>query len=124
MSYSMLPMKVKKIEFSEDLKQFNLDKIEVYTFDETLNTDKLLVENTDYKINSVNYKTIFENISNQNIRRISIYRNPNRYKTNKSVNTITTLLAKYFDYENKNIANYSSSGDRNIYQVGFPDRRR
>jgi hypothetical protein len=120
MSYSMLPRKVKKIEFSEDLSLYNLEKFEVYTLDESLNTDKLLIENIDYKINSVNYKTIFENLSNQNIRRISIYRNPDKFNNN----TITTLHAKYFDYENKNIANYTTSGNKQIYQVGFPDRRR
>lgn len=122
MSYSMLPIKVKKIEFSENLNLYDLDKIEVYTFDESLNTDKLLIENTDYKI-IPNYKTIIENLSNQNIRRISIYRNSNRHDTNKSVNTITTLYAKYFDYNNNNIANYTALGDKTIYQVGFPNRR-
>jgi len=119
MSYSMLPKKVKKIEFSENLKDYDLDKIEVYTFDELLNTDKLLIENTDYKI-TVNYKTTIENLSNQNIKRISIYRNPDKFNNN----TITTLHAKYFDYENKIIANYTTSGNRMIYQVGFPDRRK
>jgi hypothetical protein len=119
MSYSMLPMKVKKIEFSENLNLYNLDKIEVYTFDELLNTDKLLIENIDYKI-IVNDKTTIENLSNQNIRLISIYRNPDKFNNN----TITTLYAKYFDYENKIIANYTTSGNRMIYQVGFPDRRK
>ena len=121
-SYSYRPMKVKKIEFSENLNLYDLDKIEVYTFEESLNTDKLLIENTDYKI-IVNNKTIIENLSNQNIRRISIYRNSNRNDTNKSVNIIETLYAKYFDYENNNIANYTASGDKTIYQVGFPNRR-
>lgn len=121
-SYSYRPMKVKKIEFSENLNLYDLDKIEVYTFEESLNTDKLLIENTDYKI-IVNNKTIIENLSNQNIRRISIYRNSNRNDTNKSVNIIETLYAKYFDYENNNIANYTVSGDKTIYQVGFPNRR-
>jgi hypothetical protein len=119
MSYSMLPMKVKKIEFSENLNLYNLDKIEVYTFDDILNTNKLLIENIDYKI-IVNDKTTIENLSNQNIRRISIYRNPDKFNNN----TITTLYAKYFDYENKIIANYTTSGNRMIYQVGFPDRRK
>lgn len=122
MSYSMSPKKVKKIEFSENLNLYNLDKIEVYTLEESSNKDKLLIENTDYKI-IVNNKTIIENLSNQNIRRISIYRNSNRNDTNKPVNIIQTLYAKYFDYENNNIANYTVSGDKTIYQVGFPNRR-
>ena len=116
MSYGMKPMSVKKIEFSLNLNLFNVDKIEVYTFDETLNTDKLLDENQDYKIDVVNDKTIIENLSNQNIRRIGIYRNPDKFNNNE----IGTLYAKYFNYENKNIANYTSlGGNKQIYQVGF-----
>ncbi len=123
MSYSMLPMSVKKIEFNENLNNYNLDKIEVYTFDELLNTDKLLVENLDYKFEFIGRKTIIENISNQKIKRISIYRDPNRYKSN-NVNRIEVLYANYYDNYNKNIANYTGSGDTNIYHVGFPDRRK
>ena len=66
MSYGMKPMPVKKIEFSLNLNLFNVDKIEVYTLDESLNTDKLLDENQDYKIDVVNNKTIIENLSNKN----------------------------------------------------------
>jgi hypothetical protein len=118
--WGMKPMPVKKIEFNLNLNLFNVDKIEVYTFDETLKDDKLLVENTDYKIDVVNNKTIIENLSNKNIRRIGIYRNPNKFNNNQ----IETLRATYFDYNNKNIANYNSLlGNKMIYQVGFPERR-
>lgn len=122
MSYSMLPMSVKKIEFSVNLNNYNIDKIEVYTFDELLNKDKLLIENIDYKLEFIGNKTIFENISNQKIKRISIYRDPNRYKYH-NINRIEQLYGTYYDNENKRIANYTGSGDTNIYHVGFPDRR-
>ena len=122
MSYSMLPIQVKRIEFSENLNDYNIEKIEVYTYDELLNQDKLLVENTDYKFYINNYKTVFENLSGNKIRRISIFRDPNRYMLNNSVKSIVVLYAKYFNDENKNIANFTSSGDTTIYHVGFPKR--
>lgn len=122
MSYSMLPIKVKIIEFNENLNHYNIEKIEVYTYDEVLKQDKLLIENTDYKFYINNNKTVFENLSENKIRRISIFRDPKRYMLNSSVKRIQFLYAKYFDHQNKNIANFNSEGDTTVYHVGFPKR--
>jgi len=127
--YEMLPIKVKTIEFSENLNIYDLLKIEVYTFDEELNEDKLLTEDKDYNFIVSNYKTLFKNLSSHKIKCIKIYRNPDRHNTNdfnnkkkKRINTITVFNAKYYDEQNNVIACFTVSGDKTIYNVGFPMR--
>ncbi len=41
---------------------------------------------------------------------------------NQSVKRIVVLSAKYFNDQNKSIANFNSTGDTTIYHVGFPKR--